>query len=251
MIKKSFHLVVFILLFGCNSENGSDCFQASGAIVEVAFSVSEFSKIQIEGEVSLVIKQGPVQEVLLETGENLLKDVYVGVEGETLIIRDGNSCNLVRDYGITKAFVTAPNINELRNSSSYDITSDGVLNFSELFLSSNTTGAIKDVKKGGDFYLSLDCEILRVSANGQSVFYLSGTATTAAISFSDEIPRFEGANLLIDELQFVQRSANKMIVNPQNKIAGVIYGTGDVISVNEPSIVEVEQLFTGQLIFQD
>jgi hypothetical protein len=40
-------------------------------------------------------------------------------------------------------------------------------------------------------------------------------------------------------------------VNPQNKIAGEIRGTGDVIAVNEPPVVEVEQFFTGQLIFQD
>ena len=42
-----------------------------------------------------------------------------------------------------------------------------------------------------------------------------------------------------------------MIVNPQNKISGQIRGTGDVISINEPPIVEVLQFFTGQLIFQD
>ena len=251
MIKKSFYILVFMFTVSCSYENGSDCFQSSGSIVETVFSVSEFTEIQIEGGVSLVVKQGPVQKVLLETGENLLNDVYVGVEGETLIIRDGNGCNLVRDYGITRAFVTTPNINKLRNSSSYDITSDGVLSFPELLLSSNTTGAIKDVRKGGDFYLSLICETLRISANGQSVFYLSGTASTAKINFTDEIPRFEGANLIIDDLQVVQRSANKMIVNPQDKISGVIYGTGDIISLNEPPIVLVEQLFTGQLIFQD
>lgn len=251
MIKKSCYLFAFILCIACSSENANNCFQASGSIIETTFPVSGFTKIRIEGEVSLIVKQGAVQEVVVETGENLLSDVYVAVESETLVIRDGNTCNLVRDYGITKAFVTTPNINQLRNSSTYDITSDGILNFPELFLVSNTAGGIENVRKGGDFYLSLDCESLRVSANGQSVFYLSGMATNARIDFTDEAPRFEGAELQIGELTILQRSANKMIVNPQNKIAGEIRGTGDVIAVNEPPVVEVEQFFTGQLIFQD
>ena len=251
MIRKSYYILVFIICTACSSENLNGCFQTAGSIIETTFPVSGFTKIQIEGEVSLIIKQGAVEEVVVETGENLLSDVYVGVEGETLIIRDENTCNLVRDYGITKVYVTTPNINQLRNSSTYDITSDGILNFPELTLVSNTTGGIENVRKGGDFYLSLDCENLRVDANGQSVFYLSGIATNAEIRFTDEAPRFEGAELQIGELVVFQRSANKIIVNPQNKISGEIRGTGDVIAVNEPPIVEVEQFFTGQLIFQD
>jgi RNase P/RNase MRP subunit p29 len=251
MVKKSYYILVFIICIACSSDNANDCIQTSGSIIETTFLVSEFTQIQIEGEVSLVVKQGAVQKVVVETGENLLNDVYVNVEGEALVIRDENTCNLIRDYGITKAFVTTPNINLLRNSSTYDITSDGILNFPELYLVSDTGGAIENVRKGGDFYLSLDCERLIVLANGQSVFYLSGIAEAASIEFLDEAPRFEGAELRIGDLGIFQRSANKMIVNPQNKIVGEIRGTGDVISVNEPSIVEVQQFFTGQLIFQD
>ena len=250
-MRKNCFILILISLLGCNSENANDCFQSVGSIVETTFPVSGFTKIRIEGEVSLIIKQGAIEEVVVETGENLFSDVSVTIQGETLVIRDSNFCNFVRDYGITKAVVTTPNITELRNSSSYDITGEGVLNFPDLLLVSDTSGGIEDVRKGGDFYLNLNCENLAVRANGQSVFYLSGTTKNAEISFTDEAPRFEGANLLIDELTFFQRSANKMIVNPQNKIAGEIRGTGDVIAVNEPPIVTVSQFFTGQLIFQD
>lgn len=251
MMRKSCYILILITFFGCNSENGSDCFQAAGSIIETTFPVSGFTKIRIEGEVSLILRQGAIEEVTVETGENLLNDVSVSVQGETLVIRDGNSCNLVRDYGITKAVVTSPNITELRNSSSYDIRSDGVLNFSDLFLISDTSGGIENVRKGGDFYLRLNCINLGVRANGQSVFYLSGEATNTFIQFTDEAPRFEGAELRINNLSVLQRSANKMIVNPLDKISGEIRGTGDIISVNEPPIVAVEQFFTGQLIFQD
>ncbi len=215
-------MVLLIFLVACNSEIGNDCFQAEGTIIETSFDVSEFTKVRIEGEVSLVIKQGSVQSVFLETGENLLNDITVTVEGKILVIKDSSKCNLLRGYGFTKAIVTVPNLTEIRNSSSFDISSEGVLVFPELLLVSNTSGGIDDVRKGGDFYLNIDCDELNVSANGQSVFYISGNASRARLSFTDENPRFECANLLINDLSILQVSANKMIVNPLEKISGII-----------------------------
>ena len=40
-----------------------------------------------------------------------------------------------------------------------------------------------------------------------------------------------------------------MIVNPQQSLRGIIRSTGDVITLNSPPIIEVEQIYTGQLIF--
>lgn len=251
MIKKGYYIVFLVFLIACNSENANDCFQVEGTIIETSFGVPEFTKIRTEGEVSLVIKQGSIQDVYLETGENLLSDISVSVQGETLVIKDDNKCNLVRDYGITRAFVTIPNLTEIRNSSSYDIKSEGVLDFPELLLVSNTSGGIDDVRKGGDFYLNINCENLKVSANGQSVFYISGNASNARLSFTDENPRFEGADLVVTDLRILQVSANKMIVNPQETITGTIRGTGDVISKNRPAVVKVEEAFTGKLVFED
>ncbi|MBT0606663.1 DUF2807 domain-containing protein [Aequorivita echinoideorum] len=239
------------MLFSCDSENANDCFQKAGSIISKEISVTDFSKIRIEDEVALYLKQGEVQCVVLETGENLMPDVSVSIEGETLVVKDQNSCNLVREYGITKVFVTSPNISEIRNSSAFDVIGEGILNFPTLHLISNTTAGPENIRKSGDFYLILNCQQLIVEANGQSVFYITGTAETASLGFADEYPRFEGANFLIGELTVFQRSANKMIVNPERSIVGEILGTGDIISHNRPSIIDVKEIFTGRLLFED
>ncbi|GEQ86921.1 hypothetical protein ULMS_24290 [Patiriisocius marinistellae] len=257
-MKKKTHIIqkaltvftIVVLLISCNSENGSDCFQSAGTIVETNFTVAPFSEIRVEGEVTLTIVQGEVQEVIVETGENLLSDVQVTVEGDILVIRDDNTCNFVRDYGVTKATVTTPVLTKIQNSSSSDVTGVGQLTFPKLTLQSNTSGGLADPLKGGDFYVNVACDELRVSANGQSIFYVSGSASTTIISFLDENPRFEGRDLAIENLEVFQRSANKIIVNPLNEIKGAIVGTGDVISINRPPIVEVEERFTGRLIFE-
>ncbi|GER60650.1 head GIN domain-containing protein [Patiriisocius marinus] len=246
-----YFLLLAVLFVGCNSENVGDCFQAKGSIMQSIFTVPSFDQIQIEGNVSLFIEQGATQEVSIETGENLLPDVFVEVVDGTLIIRDTNSCNFVREYGSTIARITTPNITRIQNASSYDVVGVGELSFNSLLLVSNTSGGLADPRKGGDFYLDINTTELRVSANGQSAFYLSGNVQTANINFADENPRFEGATLRVDDLTIFQRSANKMIVFPVNSISGRIVGTGDVIAKNTPPIVEVEESFTGQLIFED
>ncbi|MDC8001059.1 DUF2807 domain-containing protein [Aequorivita todarodis] len=250
-MKKLFFVGLVFLLFSCDSENGWDCVQAAGSTVSKEYSVSDFTKIRIEDDVTLYLKQGDSTEIILETGENLLSDISVGVEGNTLVVKDNNDCNLVRDYGITKVFVTVPNITEIRNSSAYDVIGEGILNFPQLTLVSNSSAGPETIRKSGDFYLNLICEDFRVSANGQSVFYITGTADNANLSFADEMPRFEGENFTIDELTVFQRSANKMIVNPQQSIVGKIVATGDIISHNRPPLVDVKELFTGRLLFED
>ena len=251
MKKTIYILSLFLLLVSCNSENAPDCFQTIGNVVTEEFVVDDFNKIRIENDVALQLKQGAEQKVLIKTGENLLPDISVTIVGETLVIKNNNNCNLVRDYDNVETIVTTPNITEIRNASSRNVTGVGALNFPLLTLTSNSTGGVEDARKSGDFYLNLKCEDFNISANGQSIFYISGTTENATLFFSDEFPRFEGKNFLIDTLKIRQRSANKMIVNPIDEISGVIQGTGDVISVNRPPVVDVDELFTGRLIFID
>jgi hypothetical protein len=42
-----------------------------------------------------------------------------------------------------------------------------------------------------------------------------------------------------------------MEVNPQQSLTGEIRGIGDVISTQTPVVVDIEQFYTGQLLFLD
>lgn len=251
MIKKIPFIILLLLHFGCDSPSTPDCFRKAGNIIQEEIELPEFTKITIEDDISLVIRQGETQRVFIESGENLIDDVSAIVEGETLRVRNYASCELVRGYGITRVIVTSPNITRIRNSSAFDVFGDGVLSYPRLVLVSNTTAGVDNPKKSGDFRLTIACEKFDVQANGQSAFYIDGFAIKATLAFEDEAPRFEGENLKVNELVVFQRSANKMIVNPQESITGKIFATGDIISVNRPLVVDVEEFFTGRLVFQD
>jgi len=91
---------------------------------------------------------------------------------------------------------------------------------------------------------------ISLTFNNLSNVFISGSVNNLIIGFYSGDSRFEGRNLVAQHINISHRSSNDIIVNPQQSLKGIIRGTGDVISVNRPPIVEVEQLYTGKLIFE-
>ncbi|NLP58861.1 head GIN domain-containing protein [Lutibacter sp. B1] len=250
-MKKLFLFICFIgLAISCDDENANDCFQTAGPIVQQEFDVPEFDKIVFHKKVELFITQGDVQKVIVETGENLLNDVTVKVENKEIIIRDNNSCNFVRDYNVTKVYITSPNITRIRNASEYSVTSNGILTYPNLYLMS--VGDKDKFLAVGDFNITVDNEKLRVWGNAVGNFYIKGKTNNLDISFSDGDPRFEGKELIAKNVVVNQISSNDMVVYPVESLTGEIHSTGDVISYNRPPVVDViENNKYGKLIFKE
>ncbi|WP_346881039.1 head GIN domain-containing protein [uncultured Algibacter sp.] len=248
-MRKLIYIAAFFFLVACDSENANDCFQKAGSIIQQEITVPSFDKILVNRDVELIIKEGPRQQVIIETGENLLNDVSASVTDGKLTLTDNNTCNYVRDFGITKVYVTSPNITEIRSSTQYDISSDGVLTYPDLAILSEDVGAPNSFTTG-DFRLEINNNSLRVSFNNLSSCFVTGITNSLNVSFFAGNGRFEGANLLVENITIFHRGTNDMIVNPQQSLKGILNSTGNVISKNKPPVVEVDILFRGQLIFE-
>jgi len=246
-MKKLIYIFV-LLLVACNSEDGIDCFQTSGNIIQEMVEVSNFERILVNRDVELIIKESPDYKVTIESGENLINDVIVEVIGNQLILTDNNSCNYVREYGITKIYVEAPNLIEIRTSSQYEISSDGILNYNTIVLYSEDFNGGSEFTVG-DFRLTVASENISIVSNNISFFYLEGSVTNLFVGFYSGSGRFEGENLIAQYVDVYHRGSNDMVVNPIQSLTGELRGTGNLISVNEPPIVNVERIYIGQLIF--
>ena len=249
-MRKIISLLLLVALFSCNSENAPDCFQNSGAIIEREFELNNFSEITVFPRVELILTDGPEQEVVLQTGTYLLDDIELWVEEGRLNIYNNNSCNFTRDYGITKVFVTSPNLTEIRNASERAVRSQGVLNYDNLSLISEDFNQEGTVNTNGDFELKVDCSALTVNVNNLSTVTVSGKVEDLVLSYYSGDSRFEGRNLIAQRVGIFQRSSNDMIVNAEQSVTGEIRGTGDVILVSAPLVIDVQQFYTGQLIIE-
>jgi hypothetical protein len=247
-MKKLVYILIPFLMLACNSEHANDCFQTSGAIIQQEIMLPSFTKILVNRDIELIIKEGIEQKVVIETGTNLLSDVTAVIDEDKLVLTDNNTCNYFRDYNITKVYVTSPNITEIRSSTQYDVRSDGVLTYPTLTIFSEDYSA-PDSFTIGNFHLQLDNNTFNIVFNNLSNCYVSGATNNLNITFASGTSRFEGRNLLAQHVSLWNRSSNDMIINPQQSVSGRISGTGNVISVNQPPIVNVEQLYKGRLIF--
>lgn len=250
-ILKVVPFLLFVLLTSCNGENAPDCFQNAGDLVLEEVTVPEFNKITIYDNVELILKQGDVTKVEIETGEFLRNEVTAEVVEGRLLLRDENNCNFTRKYNLTKIYVTAPDIVEIRSSTGFPITSDGVLEYQNLTLLSESFTVPDAENTSGSFDLELNAETVRIVSNGISYFKLRGNTVNFNIVFAAGDSRLEANELMSDNISLDHRGTNDMLLRPTQSLKGTLRGTGDVISYERPSVVEVEEIYKGRLIFRD
>ncbi|MFD2551976.1 head GIN domain-containing protein [Bizionia sediminis] len=249
MMKKIIIWALVFCVFSCSTEDANNCFQNAGTTIVKQVEVPEFNRVLVNRNVALIITSAPNFSVSIETGENLMNDVSVTVVNNQLQLTDNNICNFVRDYNPVKVYVSAPNINEIRSSTQFNIRSEGVLDFENLKLISENFNE-PDAFTVGDFTLQVATQRIQVVSNNLSSFYLSGTTENASVGLYSGIGRFEGRNLVAQRIQVYHRGSNDMVVNPVQELTGNLYGTGNLIAVQRPNLVQVTRHYKGRLIFE-
>lgn len=247
-MKRLFLITVLFVFFSCDNDSANDCFQVTGSLVSETIAVDTFTKIRVNRDVTLILKQAETQSVIIETGENLINDVSANVVNGELQLTDNNTCNYVRDYGVTKVYVTTSNITSIRSSTQYTIESEGTLRYENLTLISEDFND-KEAFAVGDFNLNVVVNDLNIISNNISTYYITGKADRLHISFTSGNGRFQGENLIVNNVQVYHRGENDIVVNPQESLQGEIVSTGNVISKHRPDIVEVEERYKGRIIF--
>ncbi|MCR9229351.1 MAG: DUF2807 domain-containing protein [Flavobacteriaceae bacterium] len=220
-------------------------------MVRRAIEVPEFATITVFENLNVVLKQGGEQLVEVETGEYLFNDVSAVVEDNRLVLRNENNCNYVRDYGSTTIYITSPNITEVRSGTGLLISSDGVLEYPSLSLIAESFNDPETETTDGSFDLNLNSTTVRIVVNGIAYFRLQGITENFNVNVAAGDSRIEAEGLISENVAVNHRGSNDVFVNPRQRLNGLIRGTGNVISVNTPPEIDVEELFNGRLIFQD
>ncbi|WP_055448014.1 head GIN domain-containing protein [Lacinutrix mariniflava] len=247
-MKKIAYIFIILLFASCDNDNAPDCFKNAGDIIEKEIIVTPFTEITVFKNIELIVTDGLDYTVKVETGENLIDEVTAVVENGRLLINDNNGCNLTRDYGLTKVYVSAPNLTKIRNSSQFTVRSNGVLNYPDLALLSEDDSG--DFYNNGIFNLEVNATNISVVINNTTTVYISGTTTNLRVNHASGDGRFEGRNLIADNVTIYHRGSNDITVNPQVSLKGSLVSTGNVISVNTPPTIVVNELFDGRVIFE-
>lgn len=231
-------------------EKPSECIESTGDIVTRVVPVTPFTKIKVYRGIELVVKQGADYKVEIQSGSNLIDNIEVSQVDNQLILKDNTTCNWLREYGQTKVFITAPNLEEIYSKTDRNISSDGILTFPILRLYAlDKNGDFENAAGTGDFYINVNNDNLVIENNSVSRYFISGSTNLAQFSLWAGDGRIEAENLIAQNIQVYHRSSNDMIVKPIQSITGKMVSTGNIILKNNPPIIDVQQLYMGQVIY--
>ena len=243
---KKIILLVGMIFISISCSKPGECIESTGSIITKDFTVADFDRIIVYQGISLVITEGPVNKVEVQTGENLMSNIEVSVDGGLLTLKDNTTCNWVREYGNTVVYVTAPNISELHSKTERTIASNGILTYPILRLISMD---LSDGAGTGDFNIQVNNSQVVIENNNVSRYYISGQTNELLVNFYDGNGRFTGNNLNAKKIVVFHRGSNDLIVKPTESITGKMVSTGNVILKNNPPIVDVQQLYHGRVIY--
>lgn len=245
--------IIFIILISTlfiNCENPADCVKSTGSMVYREVSVNPFEIIKVYKGIGLVIKEGPEYKVEVKSGENLIDDIEVKVQNNTLILKDKTTCNWVRDYGETTVFITAPNLTEIRSKTEQNIISDGVLTYPSLTLiAMDKDGDGEEGAGTGDFTLEIDNLYLFIGNNNVSRYYISGKTVDCYIGFYNGNGIVKAENLEITNFGLFHRGFNDIHINVLQSVTGDLYSTGNLVLHSNPTSVEVVEHYQGRVIY--
>ena len=241
--------IFILILSSCDKQDTFDCIQSIGHPITKEFIIDNFDEVLVNENIELTVKVGSLFSLRIQTGSNMMSDVNYRIQDGILILKDENRCNWVRSYAPTKVTVVAPDIKKITSNTQYGIKSEGVLTYPSLELISENFD--NNFLSLGDFDIKIQNENLFVVSNNLSQFFISGTTNNLHVGFYSGTTSFFGSNLIAQEITVSHRSGHDIFVHPILSLTGELRSTGNLISVKTPELVDVAQLYTGQLIFLD
>lgn len=130
-------IIIGLLIIGSTScDKFSTCIEGEGSVIRKEITISDFSGVDLAGVGNVIITQGDVQEVIIESQSNIIERLKTNVYNDVWIIELEKGCYKKFDLNI---YVTLPNLNEAVLSGSGNISVNNFYN--QPFLELNIPGS--------------------------------------------------------------------------------------------------------------
>ncbi|RKR83082.1 putative autotransporter adhesin-like protein [Mucilaginibacter gracilis] len=155
-----------------SSCNGLLCKSGSGKMITEKRDVKGFSKLDISGSYTVVIKQDSVESISVTADDNLMKYVKVNLDGDKLRVHSkGNICG----SGKFLLTISLRNLSALKTSGAVEVSSNGKIIAKDLDM--NMSGASKVT-------LDVDANSVTTTGSGITEINLTGQASSHNVELS-------------------------------------------------------------------
>jgi len=232
-----------ITTISCNSSEAPDCFKTSGDLKVVTYdNLEQFNQLVLYNNIELEIIEADKEFFELSYGENLIPEILMEYENDSLSFYNNNSCSWTRDF-------KKPTLKWFTNRELLNIftLSNGKI-FSKDTIRKTIILRIEDASN--EIEIKVNNTKTTLLSNSISNFKLSGKSESLTIAayFNDGI--YDCEALEVDKANILHRGYNDIIVNVKDKIEGSIENAGRILYKGNPT-VDVKVSNGGELIHLD
>jgi hypothetical protein len=107
-------LLIFSVIFFTSGCGKNGCLKNAGAVKTTVRQPGSFNEIMLYDKIDVVLTQDSVQQIKIESGENMLPNIETTVIDNVLTVRDNSSCKWVRDLDekIT-VYISTPKLQQI------------------------------------------------------------------------------------------------------------------------------------------
>lgn len=179
-----------------------------------------FESIEAGGSLTVFIQISDVQEVRVETDENLQNNVKAEVKDGTLLIKS----NSLKDATKLNAYIKMTSLELLKASGATDVKSESLIQSDELVVVANGASSV---------YLEVDAQYLESIVSGAADLTLTGSAATHNLVASGAAS-IKAKNLVTKKTMYNVSGASDATVNVTDELTGEKKGAADITWVGNP-----------------
>lgn len=229
------------ICFGCKKDHWLDCFKSTGKLIAIERPVTTFTQIELNNNVDLVYHQDSMLLLRISAGENLINGITAKVENNTLVIKNENKCNWVRDFNNKYTVeVFAPDLKGIINYGSGNISfADTLFTYSFQYDNWNASGIVDFKFKCDRIFVNIHTGTADVAVKGMvgmNQLYYNGYGK---MDFKD----------LHTNLTYItNRGSGDCFIDVRDLLEVKILSIGNIYYTGNPPELSANITGTGQLI---
>jgi Putative auto-transporter adhesin, head GIN domain len=165
-------ILLFIMVAWISYSCNLATIQGNGQIAKEMRTTTNFDAVEASGSVEVVLTQGRVETVEVETDQNLLEYITTEVSGRKLIIKQKASLSPSKRLIV---YVTVVNLKEIKTSGAITITGTNQFHFPSLVI--DASGVV-------DGKIDLFVDELKLEVSGSAELIITGRAKKANYDLS-------------------------------------------------------------------
>ena len=215
-------------------------FKGTGKKTSELRELPPFTKIYLQDNVNVFIRQGSVQEVKVEGGEKLIPLVKMKVDTGVLFISDDNKCNWARSYkkGVLNVYLTMPELRFIWHYGSGNITGIDTIFCDTLNI---------QTRESGDVDLTLNSGIIYNQLHGSSDVTIRGKSPLMGVYHRGE-GYLHAEEMYTDEIWTYSEASGNEYLNVKNSIGAKIEWEGNIFYRGSPPNINASIKGNGKLI---